>query len=83
MTTSCGTEARCAIPQVLDTWHDTVIASAALASRQPAFRTALASQQWARQLAALSEQELQQRLGTSWGVASPAQRLVKALAASA
>ena len=64
-------------------WHDTATASAALASRQPAFGAALASQQWARQLAALSEQELQQRLGTSWGVASPAQRLVKALATSA
>ena len=61
--TSCGTEACCAVSQVLDTWHDTASASAALALRQPAFRAALASQQWARQLVAMSEQELQERLG--------------------
>ena len=67
---------------MLDTWHDTASASAALAPRQPAFRAALASQQWARQLAALPEQGLQERLGASRGVASPAQRLVKALASS-
>lgn len=68
--------------QVLDMWHDVVIASAALAPHHPAFRAALAAQQWARQLAALSEQGLQQRLGASRDVASPAQRLVRALAAT-
>ena len=72
----------CAFDQVLDMWQDVVIASAALAPRHSGFRAALAGQQWARQLAALSEQELQQRLGASRDVASPAQRLVRALAAT-
>jgi hypothetical protein len=69
-----------AFAQVLDMWQDTAIASAALAAKQPAFRAALAGQQWACQLVALSERELQQRLGASQDVAPPALRLVQALA---
>lgn len=65
--------------QVQELWHDAAIAAAALAARQPAFRAALSDQGWVRELAALSEDALRQRLGSSPDVASPAERLLRAL----
>lgn len=64
---------------MLELWHDAAIASAALAPRQPTFRAALAGEEWVRQLAALPERELRERLGSARDTASPAERLLKAL----